>query len=67
MKDLLCMIEYFFANEIYRDTVKTARDIRKWLPKIRKELQYNVEQLEVNRNYSTYKIKEFKERSEYVF
>lgn len=49
-----------------RNTVNNIRDIRKWLPIIKKELIYNVSQLEANRNYTDFKIKEFKEKTELV-
>ncbi|KAK8790928.1 hypothetical protein WA158_005559 [Blastocystis sp. Blastoise] len=39
-------------------------EIRKWIPRIQSEIDWNLRQIESNRNYTEFKIKEFKEQVE---
>ncbi|RDD38006.1 hypothetical protein TrispH2_010625 [Trichoplax sp. H2] len=43
-------------------TLKTAEDVKKWIPSIKRELDYYLQQISGVRNYPEVKIKEFREK-----
>jgi hypothetical protein len=48
------------------NTLKSASEIKKWIPSIKSEILFCLRHLSGIRNYPEYKIKEFQERLEYL-